>query len=645
MKTIPQLYNQLAAQEKRVLHCFALFNYYFNYEPSTILPAFVENLNNFDLIQDLDVVDFQNVIKKVKDLGLIEQEPNTAILKIAPCFTQFLRQQISQDDHKKLIKVFVDFNSGFANYLNEVYLNSNDDDLYEEGLKVILFELQNFIKTIYYAISLEEDFIHVYHIIDTVLDLEEEHEKRLYLANSYLQAINQRTTISRIDFLIEQGVLISFIGDTYYRLNKTQLAIETYQAALKVFEEYNAEESKAMALLNLGSVYADLNQLKVANEYYQQGIQILEQILGQEKYELLTPTEVSLIQSYVNLGQNYYSTREYEVAIHYQEKAIQLAEKVGDSFNKAIALQRLGLIAVKMHNYAAAQQYYLDAAEIYNTYHYTYGIGEINQNLGYLFDEIGETEAAIEAYKQSLEIFIILEDDYKQAEIFNNLASIEYKKVALPEAKFYFERALSIAQTGNNPHLLGLILQGLGSVYLDSQDIQNSISYYDKALSQFQQINAESGIADIYLNFSSLYLKAKQFDLAQNYANQALPYFEKQNLQFETAQIYLNLATCYQEKNNHLIAIQYYEKAITVFEKQDWDYASYAYQQIGMIYYQKEDHETSENYYLKALQFAEKMERPLIQKYIYQSLARIAQDSGQAQKAQHYLDNFNTITE
>ena len=640
MKPISSLLKQLSPLNYKLCTHLALFSYYFNREESIILPAYLNSLYQQRLIRREGISDFQYLIKQLMQLGLAEEEVNTSIIRLSPLLTHHLSGVLRPKNRKKLIKAYVDFNSGYANYINDVYLNSGDEALYEEGLKVVLFELHNFMQTIHFAIEVKEDFIHLFHLVDIVLDIEEEHEKRLFLANLYLKKLDKLRRIS-IDFKIERAVLISIKGDIYYRLGALQQAIESYQIALKDFILYKAKESEVMVLINLGNVYSDLNQIERGNEYYEKGISLLKTTLDKQEENTLVKSEVTLIQSYINLGQNYYILRNFDQASDYQRKAIALAEQIGDEYNKAIAFHRLGLVEVKKKHFTTAQEYYLEAAKIYDIYHDTFSIGEINQNLGYIYSEIGKAEKAIEAYKQALEVFIFYEDDVKQAEMYNNLASIAFEGDALKEALSYYKRALNIMVDRENPLLKGMIYQGMGSVYMSDELYMDSQECYQQALSQFKSIEHEDGIADIYLNYSSLYLRLNEYGKVREYASLALPMVEQSAMFYEKGQLLLNIATSYHEEENYEAAIQYYQKAAPIFEEYDLDYANFVYQQMGMIFYLKKEYLLAEENYLKALTFAKEMRDETIQKYIYQSLVKIMNDLGDKEKASYYEQASN----
>ena len=272
----------------------------------------MEALSANGLLPEMSLERFEQSLNIARELGLIEDEPQTAIVRIAPQLKQNLLSGLSVSQREKLRSAFIDFNSGFANYLNDYYFNSNDAVLVEEGLKVVHYEMENFVQTVNFAIAAKEDFTNIFHVIDIVLNLGEEHEKRFHLASGFLSKI-RKEEISDSNFHLEYGILTSFYGDICFRLHYFDEAISAYEATLDIFQKYDQSSSIAMIYTNLGSVYSHRNLLEQGNRYYEQGIEIMLENLEVSK-DSLVPAEVSLIQTYINLGHNHYLLKNHNVA-------------------------------------------------------------------------------------------------------------------------------------------------------------------------------------------------------------------------------------------------------------------------------------------------------------------------------------------
>ena len=412
-------------------------------------------------------------------------------------------------------------------YLNDFYIHSRDPLLFEEGVKIIAFELENFIQAIEYAIESEFDFTNMYQSIDVLLNLEEKHDKRLFLSQRFLQQLESKK-IRRKAFQEEFALMISYLGDIHYRLKNTNKAIDYYQRSIQKMEQFGFMESIPALYNNLGNVWADQNRLVESNAYYQKAIDLFQLLRGKVDNPHAS-LEIGHLQSYINLGQNLYLLDEYEAAISPLQQALQIAENINDPMNQAIAMHRLGMVESKRHHYEIAEAHYLRAAEIYQSFNHTYGVAEISQNLGALFSAQGEIEASIRAYKNSLESFILLEEDYSQAEIYNNLGALAYEQYRLEEAQDYYLRGLQLIEGQDIPKLEAMLFQGLGGIGMEWQDWETSLFYYQKALNTYQLLEYHAGVAEIYLNLSTLNFEKGEFALCREWAEKGLTYFQERD--------------------------------------------------------------------------------------------------------------------
>jgi len=88
----------------------------------------------------------------------------------------------------------------------------------------------------------------------------------------------QQSLFIRQKFLSENhpdlGISHANIGVLYSSINQSDLALQHYQKALKIFSRNCSPICKAIVYQNLGQIFFDKNQLKEALNYYQQAATI-----------------------------------------------------------------------------------------------------------------------------------------------------------------------------------------------------------------------------------------------------------------------------------------------------------------------------------------------------------------------------------
>jgi tetratricopeptide (TPR) repeat protein len=140
-----------------------------------------------------------------------------------------------------------------------------------------------------------------------------------------VQAQANETQKAEADRLLEQGI---------QQLETSQFreALQSWEAALKIYREIGDRNGEARSLNNLGSAYDFLGQYPKAIEYYQQSLAIFKDI-GDRNGEA---------DSLMGLGNAYYSLGQYPKAIEYYQQSLAIFKDIGDREAEGINLSNLG---------------------------------------------------------------------------------------------------------------------------------------------------------------------------------------------------------------------------------------------------------------------------------------------------------------
>lgn len=301
----------------------------------------------------------------------------------------------------------------------------------------------------------------------------------LFFTSTY--AFSQEIDSLRLDSLISLLTLQKedeSTVDVYNTLTSDYLVIADYETANKYallgydlskdleYQKGVLESTCDLAYLNL-AFYLDFQE---SINYLDEAHAIAEP-LGDNSY---------LIRIYRGYTSTYASLQEYEKAIEFNNRAIHLAEIEGD--------QQL--------------------------------ISDLSSYGGNIYEEIGETEKAINLYKNVVDI--------ETAANFENTS-----KAALVTVAHYY--------------------------YL-TENAEKSLKQYRMALRKFQRLQDDRWVAYTHSQMAKIYLEIEDIEMAEKHGLKGLEIAELLNLKKEKADNYEVLAAVYRSKNNELKAEEYQSK-------------------------------------------------------------------------------------
>ncbi|CAF4218916.1 unnamed protein product, partial [Adineta steineri] len=278
-----------------------------------------------------------------------------------------------------------------------------------------------------------------------------------------------------------------------------------------------------------------------------------------------------------------------------------------ETFPNSTGWYRLGLLLIKMGQFAKAQEVYevlvnettneRDKASIY------YQLGWIKYNQGEYQEALSSHEKALTIRQQ------LLPPNHRNlGDSYNRIGSVYYSMGDYPKALSYFEKALVIRQQSlpsNHPHL-GASYNNIGLVYYNMGDYSKALSYFEKDLAIGQQSlpSNHPDLAKSYNNIGLMYDSMGDYSKALSYNEKALT-IKQQSLpsnHYSLAMSYNNIGSVYDSMGDYPKALSYYEKALAIQQQSlpsNHPDLAYSYKGIGIVYRNMRD-------YPKALSSLEK---------------------------------------
>ncbi|RJP65728.1 MAG: CHAT domain-containing protein, partial [Ignavibacteriales bacterium] len=285
-----------------------------------------------------------------------------------------------------------------------------------------------------------------------------------------------------------------------------ETARKYFNKALKISDEINNPEIKALAYSELGVSYSYTGELIDAKNSYLKSIEYFESLNN----------KVRLSYLYSNLGriyQNYYSFTE-------AFDAFQKGEKLAGE-NKSAKIQNLiGLadISLNLSNYAQALEYYNKANKLSSEIKTVSLKTEIDYGLGSLNYNLNRPISALNYFYKVEKEYSYDQDYYGLADVYDKIGLVYYKLDSLELAEKYFKEAIKNSETINNNYASLNSYLNLANIYLESNPVKAK-----KILSEIR-IPHDDAYTDL---LSQKFLITGKIECLQMNFVQALKYFQK----------------------------------------------------------------------------------------------------------------------
>ena len=178
------------------------------------------------------------------------------------------------------------------------------------------------------------------------------------------------------------------------------------------------------------------------------------------------------------------------------EQSLRVAREAGDEVLSAEALCTLagfdleaGRLDDAFKRYARALALSGEAPEL---------SARIQQNLGIIATERGDSSSAEAHYNQAIESFVQAGDVRGRAMAHHNLGIVHSDRGEWDEAERNFTLSLNLADSAGDPRLTGLCRLNLAEVYLGERETGRALASAEAALGIFSELGANLHLADAY---------------------------------------------------------------------------------------------------------------------------------------------------
>ncbi len=324
----------------------------------------------------------------------------------------------------------------------------------------------------------------------------EAQEQELAALKDY-EALDERFPMARCYVIL--GAIMKEEGDL-------EAAMDYHQQARRLSEETNNTATLALALNNIGTVYFDQDSLRQSEQAFQATLELYK-TLNQERGQGV---------AYLNLGRVKSMAKKPEEALEYFKQSLQIREAINDRQGLIYSHARLGDTYLELRQLDKARFHALKSLELAQEKGYPRGLRDANELLSKVYEQEGNTSAALAAYKQ----FIVARDSMLNEENIRAITQAEYTykyeaelmadSIQNAEAQKAIKAELALQESENKQRTLlawvlslGLVvtlLLGYGlfqryrKVQAQRQTIEMQKAQVEKALDELSQREEEKAL-------------------------------------------------------------------------------------------------------------------------------------------------------
>ena len=258
------------------------------------------------------------------------------------------------------------------------------------------------------------------------------------------------------------------------------------------------------------------------------------------------------------------SAKSLRQAIQKWEEAILLLRAVGNRRGEAATLNNIGGVYDALGEKQKALDYYNQALPIRRAVGDRRGEAITLNNIGSVYSDLGEKQKALDYYNQALPVFRAVGDRGGEATTLNNIGLVYDDLGEKQKALDYYNQALPIRRAVGDRRGEAITLNNIGGVYSDLGEKQKALDFYNQALPILRAVGDRGGEAKTLNNIGAVYNALEEKQKALDYYNQALPILRAVGDRRVEAATLNNIGSVYSDLGEKQKALDFYNQALPI---------------------------------------------------------------------------------
>ncbi len=231
-----------------------------------------------------------------------------------------------------------------------------------------------------------------------------------------------------------------------------------------------------------------------------------------------------------------------------------------DSLLFAEAADQIATMNIFMGNMAEGQKYLLEVIDVYNKVGSKKDIAHANNGLAIFYNDIGQTEKAIETYKLALSQSEEIDDTMGCANVHANLGMLYLDEGDYELAEYHITKQGQLDTLMRTQWGLGFFHDFMGSLRKKQGSYEEALKWKKSSLAIREKLPSHYNIAESRSGLASLYNLIGKYDLAIYNANMILEFKEEHQSLSQQMSAYSLLADAYESKRDYKKAMAYQKK-------------------------------------------------------------------------------------
>jgi tetratricopeptide (TPR) repeat protein len=260
------------------------------------------------------------------------------------------------------------------------------------------------------------------------------------------------------------------------------------------------------------------------------------------------------------------SNHDSSVALAIQ--AIELSEEGNYELGKAEGFTNIGLVRDDKGDFDEALRNFNLALTIYKKEADTTGISRVQNNIGSVYQTVGDNPKALDFFINSLRNGEIVNDPVRIGTAYVNIGTVySNDENTYDQAIENYQKSIDYwnqLDPENSLWPLSVVNYNIGEIYILKEQPEESLPYLNEALEGWREIGFDPATPLSLLGRA--YLNMKQYERAFEYYQEGLSSALENDTKGEQATAYIGLGNTLLGQNNSAQAIEFYEQGLDIAE-------------------------------------------------------------------------------
>ncbi|MEO1215533.1 MAG: tetratricopeptide repeat protein [Bacteroidota bacterium] len=245
-------------------------------------------------------------------------------------------------------------------------------------------------------------------------------------------------------------------------------------------------------------------------------------------------------------------------------KAVLIARSLERTDLEADAFRRLGLVLFAKDELNSAIHYLHRGEDLYVDTKSPKDLRRIYNNLGVVYEYMGDKQQALSYYFKSLEQAEVEGNTQKQISAISNLGDLSTRTQQFESSEEFLNKGLGLAKDSKDEALVARIQMQLGMLYINTKSFDQAQENLDEAIAYFREHSEGENLSHLAHSFNGLGILAEsqlRFAEARTQYNKSLELYQEAE-SIEDVVVYINLGSLAQREKKYNRALQYYQTAL-----------------------------------------------------------------------------------